>query len=517
MDKLESPYVPAPVTFPFVSEGWYTTAAVELTVPVSAKTGAVDVVTRLNGTPVETIPDVMTTSAATFTTGLGTSNYLVAGTATTGTGAPPAPTATAPVAVDITSGSATIGTTLPVTAAEEPPADIGGAALEVVPSKWYSETTVNLTAAASGDSNAVDIVITENVSAPYVPAVLEHLYDVRIDSPAHFKADIAALSAYLKNPADIAGKTWAPPTPPQTLSWSGTPVTATIGTSVSVSPATVPPFANGLTVQVSLEESDNTLSLAFLYDTPGGQRRLKAVGGLPGPTAGAGGVGAQLQAEPAEEPEAEDDESDEGDGEKPAKKKKAVAAPLVQTTPAMAAFVAAFNAASKLFTAATSSTPPYALPPTTHAGGGVDGGWTPSDLKEALLTQFSVDAPLPPAPVPALDQITPLLFNLMCIPDVAYLSAVDQIEVIEAARSYCQAHQAFLVVDTPAPSVGAPPSGAMTDPATTKAALPSVTVPQLGGDVQRQAFLASPFASVLFNAQAFAGRCTTPGCRSPTR
>jgi hypothetical protein len=61
------------------------------------------------------------------------------------------------------------------------------------------------------------------------------------------------------------------------------------------------------------------------------------------------------------------------------------------------------------------------------------------------------------APAPALDQIAPSSFNIMCIPDVALVSYAEQASVIAAAQRFCQARQAFLIVDPP------PPSAAMTN------------------------------------------------------
>jgi hypothetical protein len=61
------------------------------------------------------------------------------------------------------------------------------------------------------------------------------------------------------------------------------------------------------------------------------------------------------------------------------------------------------------------------------------------------------------APAPALDQIAPSSFNIMCIPDLALVSNAEQASVIVAAQRFCKARQAFLIVDPP------PPSAAMTN------------------------------------------------------
>jgi phage tail sheath protein FI len=49
-----------------------------------------------------------------------------------------------------------------------------------------------------------------------------------------------------------------------------------------------------------------------------------------------------------------------------------------------------------------------------------------------------------------LDRIDPFIFNLLCLPAAALLTAAVQSTVIAAAQTYCEAKRAFLLVDTPA-------------------------------------------------------------------
>jgi hypothetical protein len=81
----------------------------------------------------------------------------------------------------------------------------------------------------------------------------------------------------------------------------------------------------------------------------------------------------------------------------------------------------------------------------------VDATWAVDSFVSAVLAQVGVPES-PSAPAPALDQIAPQLFNIMCIPDLASASTADQETVIAAAYRFCKARQAFLIVDPPPPS-----------------------------------------------------------------
>jgi hypothetical protein len=103
----------------------------------------------------------------------------------------------------------------------------------------------------------------------------------------------------------------------------------------------------------------------------------------------------------------------------------------------------------------------YALWQFFNGGGGtawvvgLDGVSSVGSLGAAVLAQVGEPASSS-APAPALDQIGPGRFNIMCIPDLAFASTGEQASVIAAAHRFCKARQAFLIVDPP------PPAAAMT-------------------------------------------------------
>ena len=109
---------------------------------------------------------------------------------------------------------------------------------------------------------------------------------------------------------------------------------------------------------------------------------------------------------------------------------------------------AAVNKASSYLIATQQGTGPV---PTQaqRLSGGADGSWSPAGFADAVLAQVSQPGS---SLRPGLDGIAPQAFNLMCIPDAAFLSAAAQVSVIEAAHLYCKARQAFLIVDPPPPT-----------------------------------------------------------------
>jgi hypothetical protein len=84
---------------------------------------------------------------------------------------------------------------------------------------------------------------------------------------------------------------------------------------------------------------------------------------------------------------------------------------------------------------------------------GAGGSWTPDGFTTAVLAQLGAPAS---APTPALDQIAPHVFNIMCIPDLVYLSTATQGSVIATAEGFCRERQAFLIVDPPPPAAAMP-------------------------------------------------------------
>ncbi len=97
------------------------------------------------------------------------------------------------------------------------------------------------------------------------------------------------------------------------------------------------------------------------------------------------------------------------------------------------------------------------------AGAVTNGNWTAEELRASLLAQLGASSD-PSAPAPALTQIAPQLFNIMCLPDLALMSTAEQMPVIAAAQRFCSDRRAFLIVDPP------PPSAAMAHPWLTGAA-----------------------------------------------
>ena len=169
-------------------------------------------------------------------------------------------------------------------------------------------------------------------------------------------------------------------------------------------------------------------------------------------------------------------------------------------------FSAAVDSSGGTPATAAADSPSYQFPASATLAHGNDGSWDPTALKDALLAQFG-DPPVPPVPVPALDQIAPSVFNLMCVPDAIWLEEADQISVLKVAQRYCQKHQAFLIVDTPAPRTATPSSSMF--------GKPTFTVPPLGDDVARQAFLKTDWTNDLFGVDWFCGAAYYPWVTIP--
>jgi hypothetical protein len=77
-------------------------------------------------------------------------------------------------------------------------------------------------------------------------------------------------------------------------------------------------------------------------------------------------------------------------------------------------------------------------------------------LADALLTELAAGAR-----TPRLDGIAPDRFDLMCIPEVAWLTLAAQHAVLAAAMRYCEQRGAMLIADPPAPAAasGSAPFG----------------------------------------------------------
>jgi hypothetical protein len=95
------------------------------------------------------------------------------------------------------------------------------------------------------------------------------------------------------------------------------------------------------------------------------------------------------------------------------------------------------------------------LPQIQELKGGVDANWSADSFMTAVMAQLG-EPGSPSTPTPLLDQIGPDLFNIMLVPDLAFLSTTEQGSAVAAAHRFCKARQAFLIVDPP------PPAAAMT-------------------------------------------------------
>ncbi len=78
---------------------------------------------------------------------------------------------------------------------------------------------------------------------------------------------------------------------------------------------------------------------------------------------------------------------------------------------------------------------------------GRDATWSEQNYVRTLKAELTTGSA-------RLDEIAPALFNLMCLPDVVWLSAGNQQTVYQAAHEFCRERDAFLIVDPPPPSKG---------------------------------------------------------------
>jgi hypothetical protein len=108
--------------------------------------------------------------------------------------------------------------------------------------------------------------------------------------------------------------------------------------------------------------------------------------------------------------------------------------------------------------AITSRSQSVTAPLTAPLENGADADWTATAFTEAVLAELGFSTAPGPAPVPRLDQIAPDHFNLMCIPDAAWLPQGNQTAIFSSALEFCQDRQAFLIVDPPPPAAAPVPS-----------------------------------------------------------
>jgi hypothetical protein len=108
------------------------------------------------------------------------------------------------------------------------------------------------------------------------------------------------------------------------------------------------------------------------------------------------------------------------------------------------ALVSAINSAPAKVTAALAA----------PLSGGSDASWTPELFMDAVLDELGAGETVPP-PVPRLDRIAPNTFNLMCIPDAAWTTGMQE-AIFTPAHKFCHDRQAFLLVDPPPPRAAGP-------------------------------------------------------------
>lgn len=360
---------------------------------------------------------------------------------------------------------------------------------------WYQHVTVTLEKSTSDTSDLLDLVVKQGKNGA-AGVVLEHLYDLRTHTAEQMLHDLKALQ-YFKPAESPSGRPWRPPSPGEVNVSSGS---GAVGTLLEITAVKTPPWQQGLTVQLIGDAEKQTATLVLTNSTSTGPARLELLPGLPV----GGGTQANGEATPGATDQSDESTEDSADspaieGSKPAQANDSSTQELVD----------AINNNSIFLTAAVGGdTQPFKFPPKpVPVSGGSDGTWTTTELRDALLAQFGKALALP-APIPALDQISPNVFNLMCIPDTVWMDVGDQIEVLENAQEYCQQHQAFLIVDPPAP-VGTPLSR-LFDTA------PTLTLPPLGNDVARQAFLQSEWKTNLFGEKWYCGATYYPWLRIPS-
>jgi len=127
------------------------------------------------------------------------------------------------------------------------------------------------------------------------------------------------------------------------------------------------------------------------------------------------------------------------------------------------------NEGSALVTAKAATAPiPPASPQIVPFAPGTPGTLSETNFVTGVLAALG-EAPTVPAPQSPLDQIAPQVFNIMCIPDLAWFADV-QAEVVTAAHKFCEERQAFLLVDPlPPPNLDIPPALGGGTPKTTLA------------------------------------------------
>jgi uncharacterized protein len=458
---------------------------------LGATASAVDLVaTAVDNTPLETIKGLPSTPAG-LAKGINSgSSYFSAEVDPSG-GTPYTPPPVAPAA--FTKGSASVG----------------GVTLKT-PAQWYSDVDVQFETPESGLSGVLDLLVAEkpNPNDPTAkPVPLERLFDLRTDSAADMAQDLGASAYFTAGPT----KNWTkPPAAGDTVAISSKGI-GSIANAITITAVDTPPWQQELAAQIlGATSNGRSLELVLVNSTAAGPGRVEWLQGLPTVPPTGEHVRKGEETVPAEDSDVVDEAAEAGSEEtteSAGSKKSAEATEATKSVQAPSDALATAISDSSAFVMATADdSPPYQFAPSATLAHGNDGSWDATALKDALLAQFGA-APAPPVPIPALDQIAPNVFNLMCVPDAIWLEEADQISVLQDAQMYCQKHQAFLIVDTPAPTEATPTSPMF--------GTPSFTVPPLGNDVARQAFLQTDWKTDLFSAEWFCGAAYYPWVTIP--
>jgi hypothetical protein len=152
------------------------------------------------------------------------------------------------------------------------------------------------------------------------------------------------------------------------------------------------------------------------------------------------------------------------------------------------AFARAVSAASKKVGIATSFS------------GGADGQWSLNRFQDAVIEELG-------SQTPRLDLIAPRVFNLMCIPDAVWFDPSSS-DIFTTAHGFCQARQAFLLVDPP------PPAAVSKVPAVLDDAAPPVTIQHVGRFENLQ-YLFSAWAKYVLGINNIAGATYYPWVQIP--
>jgi hypothetical protein len=158
---------------------------------------------------------------------------------------------------------------------------------------------------------------------------------------------------------------------------------------------------------------------------------------------------------------------------------------------------------------------PIPFPPVTQIdsqgavlANGVDGAFADgAAFVTAVEAQLGMSAgPSSPgaAPTPVLlDAIAPQVFNLLCIPDAAWLPADEQSGLYSMALSFCEERQAFFIVDPPPPAAAAA--------ARTAPAWGAATVDNIGADpLALDSLTTGAWADNLLTAENYSGATYYP-------